>query len=88
MLVRQDQAMTLNRSAKRKIHIYNANNPTELGGLRLANGVTNTNFFSMLEILLLLKGIFDLQNEDGVTIVRSPPAMELLRSRHVRVVQF
>lgn len=69
--------MALNRSAGRNVHIYDANDPTiELGGLRLATGITNANFFSMLEILFLFKGKFDLQNEDGVTIVRNDDPLQ------------
>ncbi|KAF2177197.1 hypothetical protein K469DRAFT_733016 [Zopfia rhizophila CBS 207.26] len=38
----------INRSRKRNVHIYDANDPTTvLGGLRLANGVTNASFYSL-----------------------------------------
>ncbi|KAL0639311.1 hypothetical protein Q9L58_001537 [Maublancomyces gigas] len=40
-----------NRSLGRNVHIYNASDPTELGGLVLTNGVTNANFHSMVEII-------------------------------------
>lgn len=42
----------VNRSAGRNVHLYKVNNSTEvLGGLVLTNGITNTNFYSMVEIL-------------------------------------
>ena len=41
------------RSAGRDVHFYAASYPTiELGGLILTNGVTNRNFYSMLDILV------------------------------------
>ena len=44
----------INRSAGRNVHIYDANDPTAvLGGLILVNGVTNANFYSMVEILII-----------------------------------
>ncbi|KAF1808731.1 hypothetical protein P152DRAFT_404785 [Eremomyces bilateralis CBS 781.70] len=42
-----------NRSAGRNVHIYDANDPvTVLGGLLLTPGLSNANFYSMLEILI------------------------------------
>jgi hypothetical protein len=58
-----------NRSAGRNVHIYDANDPTTvLGGLTLTNGVTNANFYSMMEILFIFTGIFFLRDEDHINI--------------------
>jgi hypothetical protein len=60
-----------NRSAGRNVHIYDANDSTAvLGGLILANGVTNANFYSMVEILFIFTGIFFLQDENGIRLER------------------
>ena len=61
--------MPPNRSAGRDVHFYDAGNPTEpLGGLKLTNGITNQNFYFMLEILLICQSPFSLQDEAGVPI--------------------
>jgi hypothetical protein len=53
-----------NRSRGRNVHIYDANDPTAvLGGLRLTNGVTNADFYSMVEILIIPTDDFSLQDE-------------------------
>jgi hypothetical protein len=58
-----------NRSRGRNVHIYDAKNPTVvLGGLILSNGVTNTNFYSMVEILIIFTSTFFLQDETGTKI--------------------
>jgi hypothetical protein len=64
-LVPQTSTMTpANRSRGRNIHIYDANDPTAvLGGLRLTNGITNANFYSMVEILIIPIDDFSLQDE-------------------------
>ena len=42
--------MASDRSAGRNVHIYDARDPdVVLGGLTLTNGVTNANFYSMVE---------------------------------------
>ena len=62
---------SLNRSRGRNVHIYNANDATtELGGLILTNGVTNANFYSMVEILFIFESTFFLQDEGGVRVQR------------------
>lgn len=44
----------MSRSLGRNAHIYNSNDPaTELGGLVLTNGITNANFYSMVEIICI-----------------------------------
>jgi hypothetical protein len=60
-----------NRSVGRNVHIYNANDPTTvLGGLILTNGITNANFYSMVEILFIFESTFFLRDEGGVVIQR------------------
>src|SRR5450432_3928157 len=60
-----------NRSAGRTVHIYDAKDPdTVLGGLYVNNGVTHTNFYSMVEIIFLFSSDYFLRDEDGNTIAR------------------
>jgi hypothetical protein len=60
------------RSKGRNVHIYDINDRTTvLGGLVLANGVTNTNFYSMVEILFLFTSSFELQDEENAKIERN-----------------
>ena len=65
--------MALDRSGGRNVHIYATDDPTQtvLGGLVLTNGVTNNNFYSMIEIFLVFRSTFSLQDIDGVTIDRN-----------------
>lgn len=63
--------MSANRATGRSVHIYNANDPdTVLGGLILTNGVTNANFYSMVEIIFNFDEDYVLQlaNEGGIMI--------------------
>ena len=61
----------VDRSNGRNVHIYDANDPnTVLGGLILTNGVTNMNFYSMVEIIIIFSGSFSLRNEGGTEIER------------------
>ena len=63
--------MAANRSAGRDVHIYDANDrDTVLGGLVLTNGVTNANFYSMVEIIFLIDGIFFLRDGDDIIVQR------------------
>ena len=62
---------SVNRSKGRDVHIYNANDPsTELGGLILTNGVTNANFYLMVEILFIFESTYFLRDEGGVRVQR------------------
>jgi hypothetical protein len=46
--------LAANRSAGLDVHIYDANDSaTVLGGLSLTNGVTNANFYLMVEIIFI-----------------------------------
>jgi len=59
---------TRHRSAGRNVHIYDLNDPTtEIGGLLLLPGVTNANFYAMIEIIV----IFNLQDENETNIEMS-----------------
>jgi hypothetical protein len=59
------------RSVGRDVHVYNAKNPdAALGGLVLTNGVTNANFYSMVEIFCIFDSSFFLRDEGGTTILR------------------
>lgn len=52
------------RSRGRNVYIYDANDPTAvLGSLRLTNGVTNADLYSMVEILIIPTDDFSLQDE-------------------------
>ena len=63
--------MPPNRLAGRNVHIYDPNNPDPaLGGLVLTPGVTNTNFYSLVEILVIFTSTFILQDEDATIIAR------------------
>ena len=63
--------MPPNRSAGRNVHIYDPKEPdTALGGLVLTPGVTNANFYSMVEILIVCTSTFFLQDEGETKIER------------------
>ena len=64
--------MSSDRSEDRDVHIYDAKDPTQtiIGGLHLTNGITNTLFYSMIEIILVFKSTFFLQDENEVVIER------------------
>ena len=63
--------MPVDRSLGRDVFIYDAKDPDEvLGGLILTNGVTNANFHSMVEILIIFGGGFSLLNDSGTKINR------------------
>jgi hypothetical protein len=59
----------INRSLGRNVHIYDAKHPnTILGGLVLTNSITNGNFYSMVEILIIFTSTFLLRDEGGAEI--------------------
>lgn len=61
-----------NRSLGRDVHIYDAKDPpATLGGLILTNGVTNNNFYSMVEILVLFASSFELRDGDDTKIEKN-----------------
>ena len=59
------------RSIGRDVHIYSAKDTsTVLGGLRLTNGITNANFYSMVEIVFIFDNDYTLSSETGATVQR------------------
>lgn len=64
--------MAADRSLGRNVHLYDAEDRgTVLGGLILTNGVTKSNFYSMVEILLLIQSSFSLEHESSATLERN-----------------
>jgi len=58
-----------NRSGGRNVHIYDVDDPaTVLGGLFLTDGVTNANFYSMVDIVCIFDSLYFLRDEAGMTI--------------------
>jgi hypothetical protein len=69
--------MLADRSAGRDVHIYNPDDPTEpLGGLVLANGITNANFYAMVEVFVFFSRPSVLQQEDVTDGLRDIPRDE------------
>lgn len=63
--------MATNRSKGRNVHIYDANDRvTLLGGLTLTNGVTKSNFYSMVEMFLIFQTFFPIEY-DSATLERN-----------------
>jgi len=59
----------INRSLGRNVHIYDDKHPDSvIGGLVLTNGITNGNFYSMVEILIIFTSAFLLRDEGGVEL--------------------
>ena len=57
------------RSIFWNVYIYDANDTaTVLGGLFVDKGITNANFYSMVEILVIFSGTFFLQDEGDTQI--------------------
>ena len=60
------------RSRGRDVHIYDAKDPcTVLGGLILTEGVTNVNFYSMVETLVSFTTDFELRDEGDTKVERN-----------------
>ena len=65
------------RSASWNVHIYNSKDPTEvIGGLCLANGITNANFYAMIEIIIIFSSTFFLRNETGIEIEKNDDQLQ------------
>ena len=61
--------MAVNRAVGRNVHLYHdQDRGTVLGGLILTNGVTKSNFYSMVEILLLFDSPFSIAHETSATL--------------------
>jgi len=60
-----------NRSLGRNVHIYRAKDTsTVLGGLVVTNGMTNSNFYSMVEIAFIFDKGYTLRYEGGTIVQR------------------
>ncbi len=69
--------MRPNRSSGRNVHFYEAENPEEeLGGLVLTNGITNNNFYSILDILLACDKPFSLRDENKILVGKDNYALQ------------
>ena len=65
----------ISESIDRDVHIYDANDTNEvLGGLILTHGVTNANFYSMVEVFVV-NCKFVLRYEDGMVVMRDEQAL-------------
>jgi hypothetical protein len=66
------------RSAWRNVHIFDSKDPlTVLGGLHLTNGITNANFYSMVEILFIFETAFLLRDEGDDVVQRDASPHQL-----------
>ncbi|OBT73807.1 hypothetical protein VF21_08001 [Pseudogymnoascus sp. 05NY08] len=58
-----------NRSVGRTVHLFNSTDrDTTIGGLIVTNGVTHTNLYQMVEVILIVTSDFSLRNEDNATV--------------------
>jgi len=65
---------TMNRSVGRNVHIYDPNNPTEpLGGLVLCNGITNANFYAMMEVFVVIDKLRGISSHFSLAITILSP---------------
>lgn len=55
----------MDRSARRIVFLYRKSNNILLGGLANVNGITNNNFYAMIEILLVFESPYTLTHGDG-----------------------
>ena len=69
--------MPANRSAGRDVHLYNPDDLSKpLGGLVLTNGITNENFYAMVEVLVFFSSPYVLRHEDVTDGLRDIPRDE------------
>ena len=63
--------MRKDHSLGRNVHIYSAHDTsTVIGGLVATDGMTNSNFYSMLEITYVLNKDYKLHYESGTIVKR------------------
>ena len=63
--------MRLSRSLGRNVHIYSAKDTsTVIGGLVATNGMTNANFYSIVEIVFIFDNDYTLCYKSGTTVQR------------------
>ncbi len=59
------------RALARDVFFYDLRDlDTLLGGLALNRGVTNANFYAMVNIVLVISGPFLVQNDEGETVLQ------------------
>ena len=64
----------MNRSVGRNVHIYDPNDPTEpLGGLVLCNGITNANFYAMMEVFVVIDKLRGISSHFSLAITILSP---------------
>lgn len=69
--------MPLNRSVGRNVHIFDGQDRTTvLGGLILTMGITNKNFYEMIEILRIPQAPLLLQDEVGAEVQRNDEPLQ------------
>ncbi|OAP63734.1 hypothetical protein AYL99_02961 [Fonsecaea erecta] len=64
------------RSQGRDVHIYDRKDSTEIGGLILRPGVTNANFYAMIEIIVIFQSSFFLQDENETRIEKDDQPLQ------------
>lgn len=83
-LFRQDMPAA-NRIEGRNVHIYDARDPSKpLGGLILTDGVTNANFYAMINILFIFESRFTLRLDDDNKTV--PDNCDALQQGNYQIV--
>jgi len=69
--------MSWDRSAGRNVHIYHPDDLAKpLGGLVVTNGITNANFYAMVEVFVFSSSPFVLRHEDVTDSLRDIPRDE------------
>lgn len=64
------------RARARDVFFYDLRDPsTLLGGLVLSPGVTNANFYSMVDIVLVISSTYFLQNDNGQALPRDSKSL-------------
>ena len=65
------------RSKSRNAHVYASDSlDTLLGGLWIAEGITNANLYSMVEIFCIFSDTFDLQLHGGSLVARDDSQLQ------------
>jgi hypothetical protein len=64
--------MSSERSIGHNVHVFNSNHPeTAIGGLVVTNGVTNLNFYYMLNIICLFEKDYYIRTADDTIIPKN-----------------
>ena len=74
---RQSNIPLVDRSAWRNTYVYASDNhATVLGGLYAAEGTTNSNLYSMLEVFCYFTDAFGLQDDRGLLVERDEQQLQ------------